>query len=437
MRSSAMPYVLNPTHAKLYLLSLHECMEVLEAGTAVLRPKQAPLSVSHTILNELLGVEKTATENEIAKAYKKLALKYHPDRNRGCEEAAEKFKQISTAYALLSDPNKRRQYDLSGGEAGALGSEYESVDMENVTVSGRVFGAMLGKLGIPLPTSIAQSTLTAAQEICQQGGLNDQNPSLMPLRFGVEYKGTVEKQQSVFFLLKVPTEVAKDGVMLRCKSQNKSRFKLVIFDQNGAVMHVDESSDSKVEGDKHSHCSLYFTPFEVGSLGESLPIPSEDPLPPLFTKLDTFHISRRELKPGDHLVCVYGDNWLRSASFSLAAIPLAPNTKSEQEAIVALDQEMMQRKEELHAFQEQFVVAKKAWEETLSKLEEQAASTEQLIQDRAQAYSAMVNKSMLACAPEEHGRVDVQKAIKMRKGEPVDNGNMFSSIGKLLSTGKF
>ncbi len=65
----------------------------------------------------MLGVEQKATENDIKKAYKKLAMKWHPDRNStGTEELKTKadkmFKEINEAYTVLSDKDKRRQYDL-------------------------------------------------------------------------------------------------------------------------------------------------------------------------------------------------------------------------------------------------------------------------------------------------------------------------------------
>lgn len=65
---------------------------------------------------EVLGVGRKATADEIKKAYRKLALKYHPDRNKGNKEAEERFKEINEAYAVLSDKEKRQQYDAFGAE---------------------------------------------------------------------------------------------------------------------------------------------------------------------------------------------------------------------------------------------------------------------------------------------------------------------------------
>ena len=65
---------------------------------------------------EILGVAKTATPEEIKKAYRKAALKYHPDRNPGDKEAEEKFKEAARAYEVLRDEQKRARYDHFGEE---------------------------------------------------------------------------------------------------------------------------------------------------------------------------------------------------------------------------------------------------------------------------------------------------------------------------------
>ena len=96
---------------------------------------------------EVLGLSKTATDDEIKKAYRKIAIKYHPDRNPGNKEAEEKFKEAAEAYDVLHDPQKRQQYDqfgfegLGGGGFGGFGGGAGGFSMDDIfSMFGDVFG---------------------------------------------------------------------------------------------------------------------------------------------------------------------------------------------------------------------------------------------------------------------------------------------------------
>jgi curved DNA-binding protein len=89
---------------------------------------------------EVLGVKNDASETEIKKAYRKLAMKYHPDRNEGDKAAEEKFKELNEAYAVLSDPEKRRQYDMFGAEG--FHSRFSQEDIFRGTDFSSIFSEM-------------------------------------------------------------------------------------------------------------------------------------------------------------------------------------------------------------------------------------------------------------------------------------------------------
>ncbi|HWQ36655.1 MAG TPA: DnaJ C-terminal domain-containing protein [Blastocatellia bacterium] len=96
---------------------------------------------------EVLGVARAASEDEIKKAYRKLARKYHPDVNPNDKEAEEKFKEISEAYEVLSDPEKRQRYDQLGANWKAGSDFTPPPGWENVRVEYGDFGDLFGGMG--------------------------------------------------------------------------------------------------------------------------------------------------------------------------------------------------------------------------------------------------------------------------------------------------
>lgn len=97
---------------------------------------------------EVLGIDKNADDAAIKKAYRVLAKKYHPDMNPGNAEAEKKFKEASEAYAILSDPEKKKQYDqfghaaFEGGSGGFGGFDFNTADFSDIF--GDIFGDFFG-----------------------------------------------------------------------------------------------------------------------------------------------------------------------------------------------------------------------------------------------------------------------------------------------------
>jgi molecular chaperone DnaJ len=120
---------------------------------------------------ELLGVDRNATQEDIKKAYRRLALKYHPDRNPGDKEAEQKFKEISEAYDVLSDPEKRANYDRFGHEGlrGFATRDFQTASVDDIfemfsdIFGGDLFGDFFGMTGRRRRTGPARGASLRAQ----------------------------------------------------------------------------------------------------------------------------------------------------------------------------------------------------------------------------------------------------------------------------------
>lgn len=343
---------------------------------------------------KIIGVDKNATQGQIKSAYRKLAMKNHPDKNPGDDAAAERFKEISTAYAVLSDPNKKRQYDLHG-EDGSI-AEIATINVEEMGTLGRMFGALVSKAGIPVPTEISVKVLSNAKFISE--GVSPQNgetlPQVVDVVWGQTISHGVDRQDAHFYRITLTDEDLKKGVILQCKSKDADKFKVVFFDQSGHVSIVEESMKRK----KYSDANIYFSPFPRYHLGEYFSINmlkcQEDDLPPVFFLLDSFdRDTSKNITAGTHLFCIYGDNWFQSVKYTLrplvAVEPSVPCVNTIQETELKLEKVKLG----LENFQQEFVDAKKKYEEACKRIEEDVKEMTETIQKREEAYNEYMSLS--------------------------------------------
>jgi molecular chaperone DnaJ len=179
---------------------------------------------------ELLGLERSATSDDVKKAYRKLAFKYHPDRNPDDPDAEERFKEVTEAYEILRDPHKRAQYDQFGHAAfqRGMGADFSGFDISDAlrvfmsafggeTIFGDIFGTgrrqprsgpprgedlrvkvklSLEEIAEGTKKSIKLNRLEQCPECSGSGSAKDSRPSICRTCGGM---GEVRRQQPSFF----------------------------------------------------------------------------------------------------------------------------------------------------------------------------------------------------------------------------------------------
>lgn len=324
---------------------------------------------------EVLNVPRDASEQQIKAAYKKLALKFHPDKNVDNPEAAEMFKEIAYSYGILSDPEKRQQYDLSGFEAVDLDGLEMELDLSNLGTMNTMFAALFSKLGVPIKTSISPYVLEEA--------ING-TVTIRPLPLGRPVNDRVEKQVGHFFGVTISEEQANAGVVVRVTSHAQSKFKLLYFEQeeNGGLgLALQEDS---MKAGKVTAAGMYFLHFQVYRLDLTMNAlaMAKDPEAAFFKKLEGLQPCEvADLKAGTHIFAVYGDNFFKSASYTIEAVS-AESFKESSEKLKSIEAQLLNKRNELRQFEVEYKEVLARFTAVSNKFKEEKVAVDELLKSR-------------------------------------------------------
>lgn len=172
---------------------------------------------------EILGVSRNATPDEIKKAYRKLAVRYHPDKNPGDKAAEEKFKEASNAYSVLSDAEKRRVYDTRG-HAGVHGMGFEGYATMDDIFANLNFNDLLGRGGFGFSDAFGDVFGPQRREPAPPRG-QDVRVNLT-ITFAESVSGSEKnvRVQGKNITLKIPPGI-KDGQTLRIRGYGQTHVR--------------------------------------------------------------------------------------------------------------------------------------------------------------------------------------------------------------------